>query len=472
MNKKLFSFLRSGLLAFTIGSILLSCTQNDLEQNPIVPAVANKNVSLTSTLSHSISMDSIKSIALSIPNQFNNKQTKSIQKAIKEILPLSHFVNKAPVTKSNNEDSDCIYIVNYESDQGFCIISKDTRIPTLLGYSDNGNIAPGKIHNGLAYTLNAIPIYVNQKMEEYQQMLDSLNQNLDLSSWFIQTKAFGDCRYDSLSIEVDGTDYDIENPAYNRVLEIHDYGEGDWNLEEKKDPLFNNINWHQSYPYNTKIPAVAGCDNALVGCVAIAVGQILAYNQYPNSFVAKNQNYTVNYNNILTYTNDCALFLRGVADAVEMKYDCLGSGSNIYKANNALKNIFHYKTDGATSYNWKYVVEDLSNNQLVYTRGETNNDEGHAWIIDGYISRNRLTHSVAIIYNDQMNCVVGSRCIEEFYKTQNLVHCNWGWANNGDGYFESGIFTPSHPVIGDDIYRPSNDYNFFKSQMIIKNVRK
>lgn len=340
------------------------------------------------------------------------------------------------------------------------------------------HITPGEIHDGLAYVLNSIPVYVNQKMEEYQQMIDSLNQHLDVASLLVQTKAFGDCRYDSLATVVDGTGYDIDNAANNRIIDVYNVTEGDWIFEGQNGPLYKGVRWHQGYPYNVNIPSKSGCEHALVGCVAIAVAHILAYNQYPSSFTAKGVSYSANYNNMFTYTSACALFLRGVADAVDMAYGCgnpidAGSGSTISRSETALKNIFHYQTGGIVSYNWNDVYSDLANNRLVYTQGFTVNDGGHTWIIDGYYRRGAFTHQVATIYSNSMNCIVGSKCIEEAYRVQNLVHCNWGWFSRaGDGYFESGIFTPSHPVIREGHLDPSEDYHFSQLQKIIKNVHR
>lgn len=477
--KRLFDLKFMGhLLATTLLVFVFGCTQSDLERNPIVPVTnVNDGAILASTLSHAIPMDSIESIAKSLPNTFNKEQTKSSEKVIKEILPLSHFVYEAPRTKSTEEYADYIYVVNYEDNQGFSIISQDTRIPTVLGYSDNGNITPGEIHDGLAYVLNSIPNYVNQKMEEYQQMIDSLNQHLDVASLLVRTKAFGDCQYDSLLAVVDGTGYDIDNPTNNRVIDVYGISEGDWIFEGQNGPLYNGIRWHQSFPYNIEIPSRPGCDHALVGCVAIAVSHILAYNQYPSSFTAKGMFYTANYNKM--NDSNCPLFLRGVADAVDTNYGCGvwiddgGSSSSIGNANDALKNIFNYNTGGVTSYNWSDVYTDLCNDRLIFIEGfDSGRGIGHAWIIDGYNRRSKLTHQIAVIYSNSMNCVVGYKCIGETFPIQNLVHCNWGWMDRkGDGYFESGIFTPSKPAISEGYPKPSGEPDYDQSLMLIKNVR-
>ena len=54
--------------------------------------------------------------------------------------------------------------------------------------------------------------------------------------------------------------------------------------------------------------------------------------------------------------------------------------------------------------------------------------DGHAWVIDGYKIRNYTSPEGRID------------------KTQNIVHCNWGWLGNSNGYFVSGIFKTNEGV--------------------------
>ncbi|MBQ8531648.1 MAG: C10 family peptidase [Parabacteroides sp.] len=458
-RKKLLSLSFFGIVMLS----MISCSQNDVEQTL---ETSSEKVSIEATLlSHVLSIDSIKSIALSLPNVFGNVQTKNVEKTIKEVLPLSHFIQNAPQTKSTEETIDCIYVVNYEANNGFSILSRDTRVPTVLGYSDNGNIVPGDIHDGLAYVLDIIPGYVSQKMDEYNQRMDSLNQHL--SSFLIQTKAFGDCQYDSLALDKELEDLEDSN---NKILETFYYYEGDWTTVTQYGPLYNGIDWHQGYPFYNSIDGKDGCDHCLVGCVAVAVAHILAYNQYPTSFTAKGVSYTVDWSSMTKYTS--STFVRGVADAVDTDYGCNGSGSTISKAENTLENIFGYQTDGETSYNWSDIYTDVRNGQIVYTRGEDSSEGGHAWVIDGIFSRKRFRHEVATIYNRSDNSIVGTQCIGESDYTQNLVHCRWGWSNcQGNGYFETGLFNVTTPVISDGV-STSSSYYYNQSQKIIKNVHK
>ena len=70
----------------------------------------------------------------------------------------------------------------------------------------------------------------------------------------------------------------------------------------------------------------------------------------------------------------------------------------------------------------------------------------HAWVIDGYMERHERKIRVG---SD------GSRSIEkENVRSQQLVHCNWGWGGSCDGYYVSGAFNlkngPTETEPGDD----------------------
>lgn len=56
---------------------------------------------------------------------------------------------------------------------------------------------------------------------------------------------------------------------------------------------------------------------------------------------------------------------------------------------------------------------------------------GHGWVIDGYIRRNYVSSTGSIA------------------KKQTLVHCNWGWQGDCNGYFTSGVFNTQKAEIVD-----------------------
>ena len=72
----------------------------------------------------------------------------------------------------------------------------------------------------------------------------------------------------------------IEPDHYKNDIYIY----GKWELNEFKRPLLKTL-WSQSRKYNNKVSIQCGDDEAPVGCVAVAIGQILAYHKRPNTIV-------------------------------------------------------------------------------------------------------------------------------------------------------------------------------------------
>ncbi|MDO5608860.1 MAG: C10 family peptidase [Capnocytophaga sp.] len=60
-------------------------------------------------------------------------------------------------------------------------------------------------------------------------------------------------------------------------------------------------------------------------------------------------------------------------------------------------------------------------------------DVGHAWVLDGWISRKRRVDIFKS--NDIKNPV------DYYYEYDDLVHCNYGWSGRSDGYYNSTVFT-------------------------------
>lgn len=64
---------------------------------------------------------------------------------------------------------------------------------------------------------------------------------------------------------------------------------------------------------------------------------------------------------------------------------------------------------------------------------------GHAWVIDGYIKRKNVSSTGSVLNN------------------QTLVHCNWGWHGDCNGYFTSGVFKSQQAVITDGFGQYQNE---------------
>lgn len=189
-----------------------------------------------------------------------------------------------------------------------------------------------------------------------------------------------------------------------------------------------NSNNHSGdyYSYNYHIPAVDTCTHALVGCVAVAMGQIMNYWQMPvlELYLEKQFDWCKMKNSLNTtsptYTEDreaVSYLLAECAKAVDMDYGCTGSGTTMGAARNALEETFHYSSDidlvnrfwsFMSDASWKAKLKsDLNAGRPVLYAANRYNElfdwPGHAFVCDGY--------------------------------EDDKFHINWGWRGFYDGLF-------------------------------------
>lgn len=233
-------------------------------------------------------------------------------------------------------------------------------------------------------------------------------------------------------------------------------------------------NWGQTTPkegscdriYNKFCPEITSaqhqCYKAAVGCVAVAIGQIMWYWEYPqmarvpitvrsNQFVLKNYDWTkmpyVIDNSVpMDEVDQIAGFLRDCGYQTRMNYGTQ-SGSNIVYAQSALAtfgyNIETMRTINKNDYNnddWKeLILNELLNGRPIYYQGFEESNIGHAFVIDGY----------------KYKWISGG----------DLYHINWGWRGDDNAYYRLGRFktynTNQKAIIGiEPLCGPRNFSNF------------
>lgn len=210
------------------------------------------------------------------------------------------------------------------------------------------------------------------------------------------------------------------------------FSEGNFFKSDERgvDPMIET-KWGQGWPYNAACPEHPNGSggHVLVGCVATAMGQLMKYYEYPESGRYTHTMYwgdeieidlsSVEYDWDVMGTSinsqsqaaiSTLLFHCGVA--VDMNYGADGSSSTISASEYALKYHFKYKSGSdfieKTYYSdvdWKnLLIEDLEKGHPILYRGMNDNGSGHAFVCDGY----------------QDTC---------------FFHFNWGWNGYSDGYF-------------------------------------
>ena len=257
---------------------------------------------------------------------------------------------------------------------------------------------------------------------------------------------------------------------------------GEWQTKYLKAPLIKTL-WDQIGTYNNKVSMQCGNDQAPVGCVATAVGQFMAYYKKPADFKGRKMhwddmtkvdvgdmfstidNYSVGYNSTAKEDIQYLLAHLGDGDYLNMDYGCGKSGSTIYRAIQTLTKLGYIVTE--RGYDRNAVIKQVINKNPVYIRGRSEKKEhrllginfyntydgGHAWIIDGYVSKTRRISYYSECPPDEGQYVGGT---DEYFS---LVHHNFGWggfrdgsSTSGTGWYRPDIFdTNGHK-------RPSNTY--------------
>lgn len=211
------------------------------------------------------------------------------------------------------------------------------------------------------------------------------------------------------------------------------------------EPLIKTA-WNQSesntgydyYAYNYYCISDSGCSHYPVGCGSVAMGQVMKYWNYPILQYDRTEQIdwcnitnTLDYGNMQNYDihrNAIAKFLYNCAVDINTTFGCNESTSyldSIYHAlvdkygYNALQPVRRYSNDDE----WiGRIKRDIDfGYPIIYRGANSNNGDGHFFILDGYDSENRF-------------------------------HINWGWGNSFLNFYAYlGNFTPGN-----------SDYNHYQ----------
>ena len=198
-------------------------------------------------------------------------------------------------------------------------------------------------------------------------------------------------------------------------------------IKRKVEPLLT-CKWSQYDPFNKYTPLSNG-QHTPTGCVATATAQVMFYNKWPKNrpqdYIASTgddakKSATYWWDEMKNTTNDMrtehsrqavGVLMSDIGKAVNMRYYYRGSDSNLQYACNALRDKFDYtvryldKNFLPANDFLNEVMQEISDGYPVLVVGGP-----HAFVYDGY-------------------------------DEQGLIHTNWGWGGENDGYFDINIVT-------------------------------
>ncbi len=377
------------LLPFVAIAMLFAACSSD-EPNPPpeaenIPQVANP---------YRVSLDDALDNAETLLSQISEAETRSGRR----VASVKYFTT--PSTRSADSDT-MLYLVNYENDGGFALLSADSRLRPVYAISDEGS-------------LNMEDTVYNKGLAMFARAVEAEIASLPL------------------------------NPILPPVDPI--VPQTDTIINQYVAPLLSPFqqNWDQRSPYNIYCPVINGV-TAPVGCTAVAVGQIMAYHEWPESY----GEYTFDWDTINSGNdyNSLARFLRllGNPENLNMTYKQTSSGAVLIEnAQRTFINMGYEDPGEMQNFSALYVTTRLSssdNRGPVLCRGRDTSAGGHAWVIDGYLQYKYSTDSMTY-YGDY------------------LYHCVWGWGGKCNGYFywEDGFsgnpieYDGNDPQTGNFIY--------------------
>lgn len=320
------------------------------------------------------------------------------------------MAHKAPMVKTAVADNAAYYVFT-GNQGGYVIVAGDDRAPAVLGYSDNGT-------------------FDSQDMPEAMQYL--------LEGYAAQIEALGSYAKPAQPL--------TSAPAIRPLV---------------------TASWSQNSPYNTLLPMLNNGKQAVAGCVATALAQVLYYWKQPARPTTAIPAYTsqslgiympqlepVDFNWTAmqdTYlSNDtesdgarAAAQLTLYCDQVmTMDFQYGVSGANTRRIPNAISTYFGYKRNAHCEYRENFSTQgwtDLIYSELAQGRpviySGSKASSGHAFICDGYDG-------------------------------QGLFHINWGWDGMSNGYYLLNVLNPDAQGTGS----ASEAYGYIYDQYIVCNI--
>lgn len=152
---------------------------------------------------------------------------------------------------------------------------------------------------------------------------------------------------------------------------------------------------------------------------------------------------------------------------------CIQTDATINQVSNALASL-HLRGDGVANYNFETVKNSLIGKSPIFIAAlpSTGGSIGHAWIIDGCMTRSRTWTEYEDMYDSCTDKILYTTPMGSGTQQSTYLHFNWGWDGNHNGYFEDGLFKPSAGVHYDEgVVQTGNNTLYSVNIKIIKNLR-
>lgn len=397
-------------------------------------------------------------------NSGGNTRTSAPAPRVKNLIGIR---NHDKVTRGEAEDTTTLlYVANFENQQGFALLAADKRVETpVIGVSEQGEISEDAIAryeatygnrplykgfplDGPGFFTDTVPgggteTFINPNTVDFyiEEEGEYLIGDFDTSGYEpLNTMSNSKTPSDELETYIVGCsiDYARNNINDNKVndnhmrdprgldgVEIGEGGSGPTDQVEETDvviigPLLSKfVLWEQKPYLNVKFPPVGNLKHALTGCYPLAVAKVLAHNRKPENYTY--HDHTFDWDVINNYrwghSEEAALFLRAVADGCNPWYFAQGTFVFPKRAERFMRRC-GYSNVHNKKYSFDRIKNMIDNNHPLALCGMPDLDvkRAHAWNIDGY------------------------RTSKYGSKEVKMIHCDFGWGGNYNGYYVDNCF--------------------------------
>lgn len=308
--------------------------------------------------------------------------------------------------RSEENCDTLLYFVNFADNRGYALLGSDKRMYDIYAISSDGNVNLSEIKN-----LPGLKSF-------FKNAISHAHSSISDDS---KTRGFGWTAGNGTTIET-----------------IHEV-----------KPLIhpNSAKWGQLYPFNKYCYTSDGL-KSYPGCLPVAVAIYLSYFQWPTNYAGEaiDWDYMVNQNK----RDAVAKFLKllGISALLDCEYTAEYGALSKNERINITFNELGYKLDH--SLYMKSVKSDFDKFMNVLRFGNESypfpspvlvtasnslpNKSGHAFIVDGEISRR---------YNIMQNWKIIQSC-----DLAPLLHIVWGWEGRYNGYF---VYNAALGLVNDEV---------------------
>ena len=336
-------------------------------------------------------------------------------------------------TKSQSGQNDfeqLVYVVDFEDEQGFAVLGADDRFVPVLVITEQGSspkniVDPPSLDPGTTSPdgLTLDQLYCEEDDEYYLGGNEDMVGTL-ISDYIVKTMNGG---VNPPGMD-DGSDPNPGDDDPTNPGEDIPGGGTDYTIV----PALLNTKWSQNYPFNSDITHTDFWGRPRpIGCTTTATIQILAYLKnvsLENKFGITNstwydiENCEYGLANDPQLSSDLAVLGKKAADGIGVIYNFAFSGQTFATPSAAKRYLKSLGYSGAKTnigYSLTKIKDMLKLRKPVLIGALPSNIKGHAWVIDGIYEQRNTSYPA---------------------NKQTLLHCNWGWGGNADGYYESELF--------------------------------